>query len=279
MLDECEPNAARIGSDALIAILERLARRSIAGAACEPRLDGRAPAVPEGLRVCAFGDIHGRLDLLRALEQRVMAEPTAAERTLFVYLGDFVDRGPDSRGVLEHLTAPAPRQVDRVFLCGNHDYWFRSFLETGQCDQDWLMNGGMLTLASYGITLDRLSSLANPPGGGQSTFRTLVPATHQRFLFRLEAIHVLGDYAFCHAGIRPGRSIEEQVEADLMWIREPFLSHRGEFGKIVVHGHTPVAEPEIRRNRIGIDTGAVWTGRLTGLVLEGSDRRFLTAEG
>jgi serine/threonine protein phosphatase 1 len=244
-------------------------------AACAPRLEGRIPELPPGVRVYAFGDVHGRLDLLRELEGRALSEACGTARTRHIYLGDFVDRGPDSRGVIEHLLQPPPERIERVLLCGNHDRWFRDYLLTGQCEVDWLIHGGIETLASYGITMEPDAERACHPSVWRHVLEKVPPA-HCRFLRDLGTLVEVGDYAFCHAGVRPGRPLATQLEADLYWIREPFLSHRGEFGKIIVHGHTVVRRPEQRTNRIGIDTGAVWTGVLTCAVLEGAEVRFIS---
>jgi len=249
-----------------------------------PRVDGRPARVPAGVRVYAIGDVHGRLDLYRELEERIL-EDLARDRRLVdpvvVHLGDYVDRGLHSRQLLDHILHQS-RLADcpRVFLRGNHDLWMRLFvggeLAVGA---DWLGWGGDATVASYGVPPrpdlpeeERIAEL-------QRRFAERVPPAHLRFLDALEDAFVLGDYFFCHAGVRPGVPLAEQSPEDLLWIREPFLSWRGDPGKVIVHGHTVSEQPVVRRNRIGIDTGAYITNRLTALVLEGEEFRFLTAGG
>ena len=235
--------------------------------------------VPPGTRVYAIGDVHGRIDLLSALEDLIVQDrdgrPPA--RSVLVYLGDYIDRGFESRAVVDHLLGPPPADFDRVCLKGNHEDFLLKFLEDTQVGPVWLVNGGRETLMSYGVV---------PPAGLgfseeglaelQESLRQEVPASHVEFMASLPVTHREGDYFFVHAGVRPGISIEDQEESDLIWIREAFLRSKAAHGAIVVHGHTPVAEPEIRPNRIGIDTGAFASGRLTCLVLEGGSFRFLT---
>ncbi len=259
-------------------MLRRLFRPRPAEPPTRPSLCGRAPTLPAGTRVYAIGDVHGRLDLLLQLEELILEDFAAARRPLqgiLVLVGDYVDRGLESRRVLDHLIERPLPGLARVLLLGNHDLWLRDVLDGHALDPAWLQFGGDATLASYGVGLD----LALPEADRLLAARTLllerVPAAHRRLLAELEPAFEIGDYFFCHAGVRPGVPLARQSEADLLWIREPFLSFSGEFEKIVVHGHTPGEEPVIRHNRIGIDTGACWTGRLTCLVLEGTEQRFL----
>lgn len=244
-----------------------------------PLVDGRPPRVPEGIRVYAVGDVHGRIDLLRDLERRIVADAEAQPercRNLLVMLGDYVDRGFDSRLVLEHLTAGPPDGFDRVLLLGNHDLWLRAFVEGEPVGDSWLRFGGDATLLSYGVPLAFDQPEEARLTAAQVLLAERLPTTHRRLLAELELMLPMGDYLFCHAGIRPGVPIDKQVESDVIWIREPFLSWAGDCGKIVVHGHTVEDEPIVRRNRIGIDTGACFTGNLTCLVLEGEARRFIS---
>jgi serine/threonine protein phosphatase 1 len=248
----------------------------------EPVIDGRPPAVAPGSRIYAVGDVHGRLDLLTAIEEIVLDDARrrpAPAGTTIVHLGDLVDRGPDSRGVLARLAVPLPPPVRRVLLCGNHDDWLRQFLAGGRCDPDWIDQGGLATLTSYGV--DWRWWLPSPQRAqhAREALGRAMPPAHRRVLAGLQPMWRCGDYLFAHAGIRPGRALDRQVADDLYWIREPFLSWPGPLGAVVVHGHTVVEQPVLRPNRIAIDTGAVWTGRLTCLVLEGDERRFLSAGG
>jgi serine/threonine protein phosphatase 1 len=234
--------------------------------------------VPDGVRVYAVGDIHGRIDLLRQLETRIVedaASQAEACRNLLVYLGDYVDRGFDSRQVIEHLTDAPPDSFDRVLLLGNHDQWFRSFLEGEPVGESWLRFGGDATLLSYGVPLAFDQPEESRLAAAQATLASKLPDHHRALLGSLELMVAMGDYLFVHAGIRPGVPLDKQAEHDVIWIREPFLSWAGECGKVVVHGHTVEDTPVVRRNRIGIDTGACYNGNLTCLILEGAGRRFI----
>jgi serine/threonine protein phosphatase 1 len=259
-------------------LLKRLFQRPRPTVAEIPTVGGRPPRVPDGVRVYAIGDVHGRIDLLRQLEGQIVedaARQGESCRNLIVYLGDYVDRGFNSREVIEHLTNGPPEAFDRVLLLGNHDQWLRSFLDGEPVGDSWVRFGGDATLLSYGVTL----ALDQPDdvrlAAAQSMLASKLPDGHRALLDSLEPMVAMGDYLFVHAGIRPGVPLAKQAEHDLIWIREPFLSWSGEYGKIVVHGHTVEEEPIVRRNRIGIDTGACYNGNLTCLVLEGTDHRFI----
>lgn len=259
-------------------MLRRLFQRRVAEPPARPQLAGRPAAVPTGTRLYAIGDVHGRLDLLRQIEELIREDLAAARQLVqpfLVLLGDFVDRGFESRQVLDHLLERPLEGFARVLLLGNHDLWLREFLAGAPVGESWLQFGGDATLASYGVGLDRALPEPERLAAARTALLERVPDSHRRLLDGLELAFGFGDYFFCHAGVRPGLPLEEQDEADLLWIREPFLSFPGELGKVVVHGHTVSEQPVIRRNRIGIDTGACWTGRLTCLVLEGTEQRFL----
>jgi serine/threonine protein phosphatase 1 len=236
------------------------------------------PALPEGQLLYAVGDIHGRLDLLKAMLDLIEADARSsehAERRTMVFLGDYVDRGPNSRGVVERLLSDLPHGFDTLFLKGNHEAILLDFLQEAWRLDHWLLNGGDVTMQSYGVETERLARLAAPPEVWQQAFAEALPEAHLRFYKALRLSVSFGDYLFVHAGVRPGVPIEAQSEADLVWIRGPFLNHAGALGKIVVHGHTPANAPVTRSNRIGIDTGAVFTGRLTALRLKDDSREFL----
>lgn len=246
---------------------------------------GRAPAdyspeaqVPNGSRVYAVGDCHGRADLLADLHESILADSrTARSRKVVIYLGDYVDRGPGAREVIDLLLEKPLPGFTSVYLRGNHEDFMLRFLEEPHAAVAWLMNGGDATLRSYGVDL-----IAAPPRGDRLLWlrRELLhrlPHEHLDFLKSLQLTHVEGGYLFVHAGIRPGVALDQQDPYDLVWIREPFLNSEGQHGKVVIHGHTPSWEPVIRENRICIDTGACYGGTLTALVLEGARRRFLRA--
>lgn len=231
-------------------------------------------SLPADLRVYAVGDVHGRADLLGAMLaaiDRDVAQAPVAERRI-VMLGDYTDRGPASREVIDLLVA---RSADPGFVClrGNHDDWLETFLTHPEAVGDnFLRWGGLETLASYGIDLGRA------PWRHQELSRELnrlLPAAHRRFLAQLRDRHVEGDYLFVHAGVRPGVPLDEQSRHDLIWIRDAFHHHRGSFSKVVVHGHTPNDQIEVLPNRINVDTGAYATGVLSAVVLEERRRRFI----
>lgn len=227
------------------------------------------PTLPAGVRVYAIGDIHGRSDLLQQLFTVIDADVknSRPERAIEVYLGDYVDRGPDSSGVLDLLI---DRSAARETIClkGNHEAFMLEVLNDPTKIQDWRPYGGLVTLMSYG-----LRPLMQPTPDEQlklsDSLREAVPAAHVRFLENLPSSFDCGDYYFVHAGVKPGVPLERQREDDQLWIREEFLSSEDDFGKYVVHGHTPVAVPDIRPNRINIDTGAYATGNLTLLTIQG----------
>jgi serine/threonine protein phosphatase 1 len=223
------------------------------------------------------GDIHGRLDLLQCLLEVIQrdAEASRADWRTVVFLGDYVDRGPDSRGVVERLIGDLPQGFDAHFLKGNHEAILLDFLAEPWRLDHWLQNGGEETMRSYGVDTEGLAHLGAPPAAWRDAFAEFLPEAHLRFFRNLQLSVSFGDYLFVHAGIRPGVPLGAQSEADLVWIRAPFLNHAEPFGKIVVHGHTPGQEPVTRSNRVGIDTGAVFTGRLTALRLEDGSREFL----
>lgn len=232
---------------------------------------------PPGLRIYAVGDIHGRLDLLDLLLDAVAAHEAAQPggRPVMIFLGDYVDRGKHSRGVLESLMNRIPDGVEAHCLRGNHEDMMLRCLEEPSPFSTWNVNGGLATLASYGVD----AGLSTDAARAMEALAGALPASHLAFLKSLPTSLEMGDYFFVHAGVRPGIPLAAQAEKDLLYIREPFLRHRGDFGRMVVHGHTPVSEPEVLPNRIGIDTGAFFSGRLTALLIEDDKRQFLSVQG
>ncbi|MGZ8999040.1 MAG: metallophosphoesterase [Allosphingosinicella sp.] len=242
------------------------------------RNGNKGPSGPAHSRAYAIGDIHGRLDLLTDLLDQIerdnAARPTA--RTYLIFLGDFVDRGPDSRGVIERLLSHPPDFARPVFIKGNHEEFFLGVLN-GQEEtiRDWLTYGGYQCCESYGLSQGwTLNATAQEI---QERLRAAVPESHRDFLENMADSFQFGDYVFVHAGIRPGVPLEAQSSKDLRWIREGFLDDVTNHGVMVVHGHTIVGSPEQHPNRISLDTGAYRSGVLTALGLEGRDRWFLTA--
>ena len=236
------------------------------------------PSLPQGQLLYAVGDIHGRLDLLETMLELIAGDAQgreAARQKTLVFVGDYVDRGPDSRGVIERLIHDPPEGFVAHFLKGNHEAILLDFLEEPWRLDHWLMNGGDATMRSYGVDIERLAGLGAPAEIWRNAFADALPNTHLEFFRRLKLSVSFGDYLFVHAGVKPGVPLDAQSEPDLIWIRAPFLDHSGPFGKIVVHGHTPERVPVQRPNRIGIDTGAVFSGRLTALRLEDGLQEFL----
>jgi len=226
-------------------------------------------------RLYAIGDVHGRLDLLERAIQAI--DRDVAERggtALTVTLGDYIDRGPQSRGVIERLSVnPFPTLY--VALKGNHETLLEAFLADPSVGAHWRRLGGLETIASFGVPVQQLV-LGRNYEDAAAQLRQALTQQHRDFLASLKTSVVVGRYFLCHAGVRPGVPLDRQREDDLLWIRDEFLNSTEDFGKIVVHGHTPVAEPEVLPNRINIDTGAFMTGRLTCVVLEKDRHRFLT---
>jgi serine/threonine protein phosphatase 1 len=227
-------------------------------------------------RLYVIGDIHGRLDLLdrviHAIHRDVEEHGPGA---LTVALGDYIDRGPASRGVLDRLVGN-PFPTPFVALKGNHEALLEAFLADPAVGKHWRRLGGIETLHSYGVPVSRLM-VGKDYAEAADRLRAALPAEHVRFLQSMKTSLSHGKYFLCHAGVRPGVPLESQQEKDLLWIRGEFLSSKMDFGKIVVHGHTPTPEPEVLPNRINIDTGAFATGRLACVVLEGGRHRFLAA--
>lgn len=235
------------------------------------------PTMTPGLRVYAVGDIHGRLDLLDRILMQIDADHAArppAERHL-IFLGDLVDRGPDSAGVVERIRTLAEGDPHVHCLMGNHEEIFlRSIEGDDKALRLFCRIGGRETLISYGVTPEDYERLDYAEVVEQLLAR--VPAAHRDFLTSLQEILIMGDYVFVHAGIRPGISIAEQKLAETRWIRDPFLDHRAPLEKMVVHGHTVAEEAEMLPHRIGIDTGAYHSDRLTALMLENTDRHVFS---
>jgi len=233
-------------------------------------------AIPPGRRIYAVGDIHGRLDLLDRLLAMIEEDDAARSPAVpaeLIFLGDLIDRGPESRGVVERLMALSEGRQVR-FLMGNHEEVFLQAVRGDQKALRFLIRiGGRETLFSYGISPEDYRNLDYDEL--MSVFQVAVPAAHIAFLDAFEHWIEAGDYLFVHAGLRPGVELGEQKPSDLRWIREDFLRHRASFGKMVVHGHSITDDIDERANRIGIDTGAYSSGVLTAIAIEGSKRWYV----
>jgi serine/threonine protein phosphatase 1 len=235
-----------------------------------PSQQRTAARLPDGVRVYAVGDIHGRADLLQALLLQIDVDCALypSSRPIVVFLGDYIDRGPGSREVVDLLLGCAGTR-ETIFLRGNHETFVHRFLSEPAILDEWRLCGGLETLMSYG-----LKPSINPDTEEQNRLADelarSIPQRHLEFLDALDLSFSCGDFLFVHAGIRPGIAIRRQREEDLLWIRDEFLFCEQPFEKFIVHGHTPVPAPDIRSNRVNIDTGAFATGRLTCVVIEGA---------
>lgn len=239
-----------------------------------------SPALPPDLRLYIIGDVHGRLDLLNELLAHIDADSADAKGIVQkIFLGDYVDRGLYSKGVLDALIALYDHEKTKpVFLMGNHEQVMHNLLTSYDIRllQDWLRFGGAETLLSYGV---RPPANTDALPDVMSALMEKTPAAHTAFLAALKTKHSLGDYFFCHAGVRPGTPLDKQDNRDLIWIRQEFIGYKKPYEKMVVHGHTISEKVEFMPNRINIDTGAYATGCLTALVLEGTEKRLLQTGG
>lgn len=234
--------------------------------------DARAP---EGMRLYAIGDVHGRLDLLAAMHEAIRSEIAGDEPDdwRIIHVGDYVDRGPESCGVIDLLIATMREDRRVICLAGNHDVAFLDFMTGAGNSELFARFGGDETAASYGVDAE-FGSLEGV-SATRRALRDAVPDSHRGFLAGLPRSTVFGDYFFCHAGIRPGVRLDAQNPEDLIWIRREFLESEMLHPKLIVHGHTPHSAAQVRPNRINLDTGAFGSGRLTGIALQGDEKRLL----
>lgn len=236
-----------------------------------------AGTLPEGTRLYVFGDVHGRFDLVQRLRDAIRRDrarsSTAAVQV--IGLGDFIDRGPDSKSVIEAFTSDF-FECDASYIRGNHEQLLLDFLDDPENGPSWLRNGARETLRSYGVDLaDSTSGTRVDYAKLRTAFRARLPQAHAAFLEGLPLSLSVGGYFFVHAGARPGVPLHQQKPSDMLWIRDGFADRDDQFEKIVVHGHTPVDRPYLGRFRINLDTGAYLTNRLSCLVLESRERRIL----
>lgn len=236
---------------------------------------------PDGVRIYAVGDVHGCLQtfesLLALIDQDLQSAPVKDHR--IIMLGDYIDRGPNSAGVIERLIELKKTDNRLVALRGNHDQLLMDFMSDPlSVSEMWLTYGGRETLESYQSTVAHPYDPEEAIQQAALDLSASLPEAHRAFFDESALTHKLGDFLFVHAGISPDHSIDDQVAEDLLWIRDPFLSHEALFDYVVVHGHTPVATADVRSNRINVDTGAVFGGALSAVVLEGSRFRFLTVK-
>lgn len=232
-------------------------------------------SAPPGMRIYAVGDIHGRFDLLSQMHRQIM-DAIRRDRPAdwrIIYLGDYVDRGPFARQTLEFLVRSVKEDPRVIALAGNHDVGLLKFLEEPLATSLFAQNGGDATARSYGVTMRLFPHDALLEGHRQ--LRQAIPEEHIHFLRQLKYSACFGDFFFCHAGIRPGVPLGDQDEQDLIWIREPFHLYPELHPKLIVHGHTPKDRPEILPNRVNLDTGACFTGRLSAMMFEGRKKQLL----
>ena len=229
--------------------------------------------------VYAVGDVHGCLEELRALEQKIQLDARQFRgRKLIIMLGDYIDRGPQSRRVVEHLMGPPPKGFLRICLAGNHEVALLSYLDGYLSREPWLGYGARETLFSYGVDPDRLTSLYGSSEQTDKRIREAIPGSHADFLRTLPVMVCSDQFVFVHAGIRPGIALEAQDEGDLLNIREEFFQAAHRLDRWVVHGHTIVDVPTLDGRRLDIDTGAFQTGRLTALRIVGRYGRLLSSQ-
>jgi len=240
-----------------------------------PEANPPRPSIPEGRRLYCIGDIHGRADLLRQLHGRVEADAAGFDGDKrLIYLGDYIDRGEQSKEVIDLLLEQPLPGFETVHILGNHEQTLLDFLQHPRSAASWLSFGGRACLDSYGIKLGP-GSVNKGITGIRDEFQRKIPEKHLAFFEGCKVVYCEGGYCFVHAGIRPGVPLGDQRNEDLLWIREDFTGSRQQHEYVVVHGHTISEEVEFRPNRIGIDTGAFYTGVLTCLVLEGVEQRLL----
>ncbi|HYG28019.1 MAG TPA: metallophosphoesterase family protein [Caulobacteraceae bacterium] len=258
--------------NAMISTLFKKRRPSIAAA--------ERPETPQGTVIWAIGDIHGRLDLLQPMVEAIMADAaaSAADRKVVIFLGDYVDRGPDSRGVIRYLAdLPADRGIEWRFLKGNHEEAMLDFLDDPSAGARWCEYGGDAALRSYGLKPPELKHKVEAWARVANDLEHKVARRERDFLENLKLSLSIGDYFFSHAGARPGVPLERQTERDLMWIRNSFLDSDVGFEKVVVHGHTPTREVHVDQRRIGVDTKAYDSGVLSAVRLEGMTQVVMRA--
>jgi serine/threonine protein phosphatase 1 len=248
-----------------------------------PGADRAAPALaPAGVALYVVGDVHGRVDLLAALLRKiakdaVRLEPDVARELIF--LGDYVDRGPDSKGVIDLLLATVAERDFWSVTClkGNHEQALLQFLDDPELWPTWSEFGARETLLSYGVAPPPRGSDPQAWAKASQALNAAMPPAHRRFLQSLALSVVRGDYLCVHAGVRPGAPLDRQVEEDLLWIRDEFLRNERRLEKVIVHGHTPMEQAYVGAHRIGLDTGAYATSLLTAIKLKGAERTLIQA--
>jgi len=261
-------------------VLLKVVRPGKTGAAANQPVifDGLPASVPAGRRVYAVGDIHGRADLLTRLVEELHRDIAKGEfegRPILIFLGDYIDRGFQSREVIDVLLSDLMSPFETYFLKGNHEAAMLQFLTDPSIGPRWAEFGGAETLVSYGVRPPRTRTSLEDWGRASEELQAVLPPGHLHFLRNLDLSVRMGDYVFVHAGVRPGVPLDQQSEYDLLWIRDEFLSDRKPLGAVIVHGHTPASAPHRDSRRVGIDTGAYLSGRLTAARFEHESVDFI----
>ena len=240
-----------------------------------------APSTPDDQVIYAIGDVHGRADLLERLHRTIQKDAEtrdASKIKTLIYLGDYIDRGPFVRDVFDLLIESPLAGFEGVHLKGNHEAMMLDFLDDPTTGLEWRDNGGLETLRSYDASQSTVEQTPMSYDAARDLLAQNLPASHKAFLEDLQLSVSFGDYFFCHAGVRPGVPLDAQDEQDLLWIRNIFLNSDKDFGKVIVHGHTPDKNVEFKPNQIGIDTGAFMTNVLTCLVLDGESQTLIQTD-
>ncbi len=235
--------------------------------------------IPDGRRVYAVGDVHGRADLLKLLLGRIQKDALGGNykgRPVLVFLGDYIDRGFQSREVIDVLLGELMSPFDTHFLKGNHEAAMLQFLSEPGMGPRWIEHGGAETMVSYGIRPPRSRTATDEWAMASQELNRVLPRAHLQFLMSLQLSVRIGDYMFVHAGVRPGVELDQQSEYDMLWIRDAFLNDTRPLGAVVVHGHTPATEPHRDSRRVGIDTGAYISGQLTAARFEHETVEFIS---
>lgn len=241
--------------------------------------EGPPATVPDGRRVYAIGDIHGRADLLVRLLEELRRDAAQGEfegRPILIFLGDYIDRGFQSRDVIDILLSEQLSPFETYFLKGNHEAAMLQFLADPSIGPRWAEFGGAETLVSYGVRPPRTRTAMEEWAIASDALNKAMPREHVNFLTNLDLSVRIGDYVFVHAGVRPGVPLDQQTEHDLLWIRDEFLSDSRALGAVIVHGHTPTTSPHKDSRRIGVDTGAYLSGRLTAARFEHDSVAFIS---
>lgn len=267
------------GGERLEWVRERLDRKPAPAGPRVVNFEGPAALTPEGRRIYAIGDIHGRADLLNRLLADIQADALGGAyrgKPILILLGDYIDRGFQSKDVIDILLGKQMSSFETYFLKGNHEAAMLQFLSDPSIGPRWMEFGGAETLVSYGVRPPRTRTAMDEWAIASDALKRALPREHLEFLKSLQLSVLLGDYMFVHAGVRPGVELDRQSESDLLWIREDFLNDARPLGVVVVHGHTPASKPHRDSRRVGLDTGAYLSGKLTAARFEHDTVEFLS---